>query len=394
MSHKVSLNRIIGNVVGNLDLENINESIEDFARWSAEAVSKIGSRNSYYRHECLIEVKNYKASLPKNFVSPIAVKYKNQLLTITKRSFRDFSKGANSNVVQGGTINNNQKITNVPGVPLTIRITFIGVFTTGETISITVVSNDCGNVYSNIYSYIVLPGDTPALIAIAFNNMFQAISNLPYTSVVSGDSIDLIGKNPDINFNVAISENSVMGSVEQCVVQKRVPTKINTGTSTTDSSAKHPKFTDESLANKNVANINTGMLAVDRSGSYSAYGFGFNDFQSAQVYSIDNGCINFNALDGETLAIAYMGVELDEEGWPMIYHVHEDAVTHYLQYMLVSRRYYNGKVPQHVFVNSERRWKDLCSQARGDDEMPTPDELNYLANMWNQLMPLPNKNLF
>ena len=44
----------------------------------------------------------------------------------------------------------NQKITNVPGVPLTIRITFIGVFTAGETISITVVSNDCGNVYSNI----------------------------------------------------------------------------------------------------------------------------------------------------------------------------------------------------------------------------------------------------
>ena len=75
MSHKVSLNRIIGNVVGNLDLENINETIEDFARWSAEAVTKIGSRNSYHRHECLIEIKNYKASLPKNFVSPIAVKY-------------------------------------------------------------------------------------------------------------------------------------------------------------------------------------------------------------------------------------------------------------------------------------------------------------------------------
>lgn len=394
MSHKISLNRIIGNVVGNLDLENINESIEDFARWSAEAITKIGSRNSYHRHECLIEIKNYKASLPKNFVSPIAVKYKNQLLSITKRSFRDFSKGSTPNVMEDGTINNNQKITNVPGVPLNIRITFVGVFTAGETISITITSNDCGKVYSNTYSYIVLPGDTPALIADAFNNMFQAVSNLPYNSVVSGDSIDLIGKNPDINFNVTIAEDSVMGSVDQCVIQKRVPTKINTGISSTNSSEKHPKFTDESLANKNVVNLNTGMLAVDRTGRYSAYGFGFNDFQSAQVYSIDNGCINFNALDGETLAIAYMGVELDEEGWPMIYHMHEDAVTHYLQYMLISRRYYNGKVPQHVFVNSERRWLDLCSQARGDDEMPTPDEFNYLANMWNQLMPLPNKNLF
>ena len=392
MSHKVSLNRIIGNVVGNLDLENINESIEDFARWSAEAVSKIGSRNSYYRHECLIEVKNYKASLPPNFVSPIAVKYKHQLLTITKRSFRDFSQGAQSNVVQDGTINNNQKITNSVGVPLNLRITFIGVFTPGETISITVTSNDCGKVYSNIYSYIVLPGDTPALIAIAFDNMFQAISNLPYTSVVSGDSIDLIGRSPEINFNIAIAEDSVMGSVEQCVIQQRVPARINT--TITDTNLKHPKFTDDSLANRNVNVLNTGMNSTNKSGAYSSYAFGFNDFQAAQVYSIDNGCINFNALDGETLGIAYMGVELDEEGWPMIYHAHEDAVTHYLQYMMISRRYYNGKVAQHVFVNSERRWKDLCAQARGDDEMPTPDELNYLANMWNQLMPLPNKNLF
>tara|TARA_R110001606_G_scaffold207617_2_gene355223 strand:- start:336 stop:1514 length:1179 start_codon:yes stop_codon:yes gene_type:complete len=392
MSHKVSLNRIIGNVVGNLDLENINESIEDFARWAAEAVSKIGSRNSYHRHECLIEVKNYKASLPPNFVSPIAVKYKHQLLSITKRSFRDFSQGAQSNVVQDGTINNNQKITNSVGVPLNLRITFIGVFTPGETISITVVSNDCGNIYSNIYSYIVLPGDTPALIAIAFDNMFQAISNLPYTSIVSGDSIDLIGRSPEINFNIAIAEDSVMGSVEQCVIQQRVPERINT--TVTDTSSKHPQFTDNSLANRNVNTLNTGMNATNRSGAYSSYAFGFNDFQAAQVYSIDNGCINFNAFDGETLGIAYMGVELDEEGWPMIYHAHEDAVTHYLQYMMISRRYYNGKVAQHVYANSQQRWQYLCAQARGDDEMPTPDELNYLANMWNQLMPLPNKNLF
>jgi hypothetical protein len=393
MSHKISLNRIIGNVVGNLDLENINESIEDFARWSAEAVSKIGSRNSYHRHECLIEVKNFKASLPKNFAYPIAVKYKQQLLTVTKRSFRDFSKGATANQVVGGTTSNNQKITNVPGVPLNIRITFIGVFTAGETISITVTSNDCGKVYSNIYSYVVLPGDTPASIAIAFDNMFQAISNLPYTTVLSGDSIDLIGKSPDINFNIAIAEDSVMGSVEQCVIQKRVPTKINTPT--TDTSAKTPKYTDESLANRNVSRLNTGMNATNRSGGQGGYyGFGFDNLQQEQVFSIDNGCINFNALDGEELGLAYMGIELDEEGWPMIYFEHEDAVTHYLQYMLISRRYYNGKVPQHVFVNSERRWKELCAQARGDDEMPSGDELIYLANMWNQLVPLPNKNLF
>ena len=62
--------------------------------------------------------------------------------------------------------------------------------------------------------------------------------------------------------------------------------------------------------------------------------------------------------------------------------------------MLISKRYYQGKVPQHVFKNSEQRWFYLCAQARGDDEMPDATEMTYLSNLWNQLVPLPNKNNF
>lgn len=386
MSHKVSLNRIIGNVAGNLGLENVNEVIEDFARWAAEGVTKIGSKNSYRRIECELEIKNFKAGLPKNFAYPIAFKYKSQYLDVTKRDFRDFSKG-NGGGLQSNTdvnnFNNNQKIIDTPGVPLVLRITFIGVFTVGETISITIATNDCGNVYLNTFSYIVQVGDTPTTIAAEFDNQFTAISNLPYTSLASGPNLDLTGKNPDISFTITIAENSILGSVDQCVIQKRVAPKKRTVN--LDSGGKEVKHTSDNLANKDVVRLNTGMTST----ASSYYGDA-----NANVFSIDNGCINFNALDGEVIGIAYMGIELDEEGWPMVYWQHEDAITHYIQFMLLSKDYYKGKLPQHVFKNAEQRWFDLCAQARGDDELPDATEMTYLANMWNQLVPLPNKNNF
>lgn len=394
MSHKVSLNRIIGNVAGNLGLENVNEVIEDFARWAAEGVTKIGSKNSYRRIECELEIKNFKASLPKNFAYPIAFKYKSSYLDVTKRDFRDFSKGNGGNLLPNTDVNNfnnNQKIVDTPGVPLVLRIEFIGVFTAGETISITVATNDCGNVYLNTFSYIVQIGDTPITIATEFDNQFTAISNLPYTSLASGPNLDLTGKTAEISFTVTIAENSILGSVDQCVIQKRVAPKKRT--IEVDSSGKQVRTTSDNLASRDVVRLNTGMTSTAASAS-SYYGFGIGGSANANVFAIDNGCINFNALDGEVIGIAYMGIEVDEEGWPLIYWEHEDAVTHYIQFMLLSKDYYKNKIPQHIFKNAEQRWFHLCAQARGDDEMPDATEMTYLANMWNQLVPLPNKNNF
>ncbi|MCK5644642.1 MAG: hypothetical protein KAJ19_27840, partial [Gammaproteobacteria bacterium] len=234
--------------------------------------------------------------------------------------------------------------------------------------------------------------DTPASIAIEFENQFNAIANLPYTAVATGDYITLTGKTPDVNFTVTVGENSILGSVDECVIQKRVPPKKNTGVS--GSSELHPKFTSDNLANRNVVKLNTGMISTNRAAGAGYYSFGLDGGNYANVFAIDNGCIHYNALDGELVGIAYMGIDIDEEGWPLIYWEHEDAVTHYLQFMLISKRYYQGKVPQHVFKNSEQRWFYLCAQARGDDEMPDATEMTYLSNLWNQLVPLPNKNNF
>ena len=89
-----------------------------------------------------------------------------------------------------------------------------------------------------------------------------------------------------------------------------------------------------------------------------------------------------------------MGVDLDEDGWPLISETHEDAVTAYIMYMHKSIDFYNGKIPQYVHFELKTRWFDLCSQARGDDELPNSEELKYLANLWMQLTPLPSPENF
>jgi len=82
------------------------------------------------------------------------------------------------------------------------------------------------------------------------------------------------------------------------------------------------------------------------------------------------------------------------EPFPLIAKSHELAVSHYLMWKCKSVDYYNGKIPQHIYKELEGRWYFLCAQARGNDEMPNPAKLEYLANMFNQLLPLPNKKYF
>lgn len=156
------------------------------------------------------------------------------------------------------------------------------------------------------------------------------------------------------------------------------------------------KNNSPNLAGGQAANINTGVLAEFRNDNLG-FNFGYsNDVGStASIFSIVNGYIYVNSLDdGKKIGISYQGLETDEDGWPLIAKSHELAVTHYLMYMYKSIEYYNGKLDKHVYKELEVRWQWLCGQARGDDEMPDEKELQYLGNMWNQLLPLPPKQYF
>lgn len=111
--------------------------------------------------------------------------------------------------------------------------------------------------------------------------------------------------------------------------------------------------------------------------------------------TIDNGFIHVTGIKEEQNGgLAYMAFELDEEGLPLIEESHVDAVSAYLVWMIKFADYTNGKVSHHVYKNLENRWYWLCGQARGDDEMPDPKELDYIASMYKQLLPMPSQNFF
>lgn len=246
---KISIKRIIGNVVGNLGLKNVSQHIDDFARWAVEAENKIGTDNSYEEKECLLQIKNMKTCLPDDLVYLNALKYYDNEIEFSEKNFSMFNK----NVSNGGSVH-----------------------------------------LATIYA-----------------------------------------------------------------------TKLNN-------------------ANTSQTNTTTG----------SSYGVNTEFVNNNLVFSLKNRYIYVNSPEVKEFGISYVGISLDEDGFPLVAESHEDAVAQYLMWKYKSIDYFNGKIPHHVYKELESRWYYLCAQARGDDELPSPPELEYLANMWNQLLPLPNKKFF
>jgi len=237
-SDKISIRRIIGDVAGNLGLKNVNQYIDDFARWSVEAENLIGTDNSYTHKECLLSVKNMKATLPDDLITLSGLKYNNTEIEFSDKNFAMFDKSSSN----GGSVH--------------------------------------------------------------------------------------------------------LASISAA--------KLN--------------------------NANTRQESVN-----SVYNL---------VFTLKNRYIYVNSKDITEFGISYEGVSIDDEGFPLISKSHELAVSHYLMWKCKSVDYYNGKVPHHIYKELETRWYYLCAQARGNDEMPNPAKLEYLANMFNQLLPLPNKKYF
>jgi len=220
---KVSIDRVIGNVMGNLGLKKADDSYDDFARWACDAETKIGSTSSYKRFECELTIKNRKAALPKNFAYLNAIKYGGKIVPTTKRSFRLFNKGPKIVLpeTEGRTFIGGNKVTNVPGVPVVIRVDLSGAFIVGDVIAITIATNNCGGLNTNTFTYIVQAGDSLTDIAAAINSQINAIPKLGYTSSPGNDAFIITGDTPDVIITVTLFTDSVNGSLAQSVMQKK-----------------------------------------------------------------------------------------------------------------------------------------------------------------------------
>ncbi len=391
-NNKISIHTIIGNVCGNLGIRNINNVIEDFARWAVDAEMKIGSEGSYRRFECELDIKERRACLPDNFINLIAVKKGSEILDMSTQSFKLMNKGAETGVANGNSnfVSGNYQPFD-PGAPNVLSVEFLGTYIGGETINLTVSTNRNGTITVNTFSYIVVGGDTLNDIALAFEAQFMAVSNLGYSVIASGGILNITANDNLTTLQITPFTDSLVGTISVQVLQnRRLPSECDPKQSPNG----NINFTSPNLAELQLNDLNTGSSAQGNDGlSYwGRQGWGFTAF--ASKFTMENGYLYFNQLDNTKVGVAYWGVDLDEEGWPLINQLHEDAVTHYLMYMYKARDYYAGKLPQNVYKEMQARWFWLCGEARGDDEMPSETELRQLSNMWAQILPLRNKNFF
>tara|TARA_R110000824_G_scaffold43333_3_gene126950 strand:- start:3791 stop:5344 length:1554 start_codon:yes stop_codon:yes gene_type:complete len=107
-------------------------------------------------------------------------------------------------------------------------------------------------------------------------------------------------------------------------------------------------------------------------------------------YYVDGNRLNIQHDDLDEITIVYLSYPTDLRGWPMIKEGHETAVAQYIMWQEKLIEYYNAKVPQYIIKDLEKRWYFLCSKTRGDDEMPTSEEMKQIGRMWNTLIPLNN----
>ena len=112
--------------------------------------------------------------------------------------------------------------------------------------------------------------------------------------------------------------------------------------------------------------------------------------QRAFRYYVEGNRLNIQHDNLDEITIVYLAYPVDLRGWPKIKEGHETAVAQYIMWQTKLIQFYNGELPQYIVKELEKRWYYLCGKARGDDGMPTSEELTQIGNMWNTLVPINN----
>lgn len=130
----------------------------------------------------------------------------------------------------------------------------------------------------------------------------------------------------------------------------------------------------------------TGFLVIDVGGD--------NNNCNNLDYEIQDNCIIFHRKQGNSvLTIQYLGLSLDEEGFPKISENHTRAIRQYLmlQYMIRSKFSSNPFSSNDIQI-AEQKWGRLVRHARADDNELSPSENEQLGNMISN-NPYPGKGL-
>ena len=112
--------------------------------------------------------------------------------------------------------------------------------------------------------------------------------------------------------------------------------------------------------------------------------------EDALRYYTQGNRLNIASTGVTELTVVYLAYPTDLRGWPMIKEGHETAVAQYIMWQQNLVKYYNGQIAQYIVKDLEKRWYLLCGKTRGDDGMPTSEELKQIGNIWNTMVPIKN----
>lgn len=124
---------------------------------------------------------------------------------------------------------------------------------------------------------------------------------------------------------------------------------------------------------RKTSSVHTGRLGTD-----------------ALRYYTQGNRLNVASIGVTELTVVYLAYPTDLRGWPMIKEGHETAVAQYIMWQQNLVKYYNGQIAQYIVKDLEKRWYLLCGKTRGDDGMPTSEELKQIGNIWNTMVPIKN----
>lgn len=100
-------------------------------------------------------------------------------------------------------------------------------------------------------------------------------------------------------------------------------------------------------------------------------------------------CNLFTSIKEGKLLFEYLGIPVDEEGYPLIPDdvYFDKAFKAYCTFMLDKIEFRKGLLPQQVFQFSEREWLFYVGAAKGSANTPDRATMERIKNVWVRLIP-------
>ena len=356
----INIDRVFTTVSRNLGLEDFTRYTNSWIEWAYEAEKLIGSVDTFIQKEVTYDATGAKASGTITFAAnPTSGD------SITLNDVDIFFKSA-TNLGEAEGINES-KIDTTLALTLTDTVTSpYGLLQRLSGFVGTVAMTD----YSPSLHY-------PDALNIADYTVDTAAGTLTVTAKEIGHDGNDYTLSSD-NANAKVSGLTLTGGKEiyrnqQIILPEDNLKLLGVRVGTDDSSYEHASI-------KKTSAIHRGRVGKNTDDSQ----------QRAFRYYIDGNRLNITHDDIDEITINYLAYPTDARGWPMIKEGHETAVAQYIMWQMKLIDFYNGKLPQYITKELEKRWYQLCGKARGEDSMPTSEELKQIGNMWNTLVPITN----